>query len=363
MKKRFALFFVLALLLTLPACGSGEKAEMNEQIAVNKQAAVDDADLPEGDGAEDAYYYTGGEEAEVGNAANVGDAADTVTEPEGAANKKEKSTPSAYQNAEVKLIRRASLNLETQEFDAAVSGLEKLTANMGGYVESSSVNQGSYGSTYRSASYTIRVPSGKYSAFLNRVSGDKHCHLVDKDESTQDVGQEYFDTESRLKTLRTKLERLQALLKKADKMEDIIKLENAIGDTEYEIDQYTSTLKRYDSLVGYATFDITLEQVNAISDTDANPYGVRLRNAFVGGFLSFGRGMQSFSLWLAENLLVILLLVLIVLGIRYLLRRRRLRRQREGWTKPERRWNPFGKTIREDTPVTKSEPQDKDTET
>ena len=327
MKKRLAILFALTMLLILPACGRNGAAEQ-EPITVQKQATTEAAT------ADDAYYYAGDEEVGLAEGA----------EPGGAVNAEEKAAPSAYQNADVKLIRRASLNLETREFDAAVAGLEKVVERMGGYVESSSLNQGSYGSTYRSASYTIRVPSKKYSEFLNRVSADKHCHLVDKNESTEDVGQEYFDTESRLKTLRTKLERLQELLKQAKKMEDIIKLEDAIGNTEYEIDQYTSTLKRYDSLVGYATFDITLEQVNAISDTDANPYGVRLRNAFTSGFLSFGRGMQSFSLWLAEHILVILLLVLVILLVRYLLRRRRLKRQSEGRDGQRRQWKRFRKT-------------------
>ena len=71
--------------------------------------------------------------------------------------------------------------------------------------------------------------------------------MVSQSGSAEDVGQNYSDIELRLQTQRTKQERLLALLEKAATMEDIISLENALSETEYQIEQYTSDLKRYDS--------------------------------------------------------------------------------------------------------------------
>ncbi len=311
MKKRlFAWTLAIALVLSLTACGgsSYQSSGADRGMAKNSYAAEAGAVADE-----DAYYYDEPAEAEEYKADNgSGDS--------GGQN-------SAYQNAKVKLIRRASVRLETKEFDAAVRGLEKLVDELGGYVEESSVNQGGYGSTYRSASYTVRVPAGKYSDFLTRVSEEEHCHLASKDESTEDVGQQYFDTETRLKTLRTKLERLQDLLAQAKHMDDIITLEQAITDTEYEIERYSSTLNRYDSLIGYATFQVSIEQVVSISDTDTLTFGERLGNAFLGGLESFVEGVQEFLVWLVGHIFVLALLVVIVLLLRFFLRRRRIRRE------------------------------------
>ena len=45
---------------------------------------------------------------------------------------------------------------------------------------------------------------------------------------------------------------------KAETMEDIISLETALSDVEYEIEQLSSTLNRYDSLVSFATIRLDL---------------------------------------------------------------------------------------------------------
>ena len=330
MKKRFTVILLLSLLLCLTACGGSGNNAAGAQAAQDENAYQYDIEGPEAelattedDAMAEANAMTVGDETGIQKKVVKKKAVRKI-------NDDKESKPDAYHNNKVKLIRRATLSLETREFDAAVKGLEALVESQGGYIENSDLKQGSYGSTYRSASYTVRVPSAKYDAFLKGVSSDKRCHLVDKNESTEDVGQVYFDTETRLKTLRTKLKRLQELLKQAEKMEDIIELEDAIGNTEYEIDNYTSTLNRYDSLVGYSTFNISLTQVEAESDTNANPYGTRLVNAFRGGMRDFWHGIQNLLLWLAANVINLILLALLILLIRFLVRRVRAKKRAAG---------------------------------
>lgn len=296
MKKNriFALVLVLAMAFTLSACGSGSssKADRTTGAAAGFGAYEENAEY------EAAEY----------------DTTDVMELP----TQDSDATPSAYQNAEVKLIRRASLSLETKDFDAAQVGLEQLVKTVGGYIESSDLNQGSYGSSWRSVYYTIRVPADKYDTFLNGVHQTADCHLVSQNESTEDVGAAYFDAESHLATLKTKLERLQALLKDAKKMEDIITIESAISETEHSIEQYSSDLKRYDSLIGYATFNVSLEMVANLSDTDANPFTQRLKDAFVSGLSSFGEGVQGATLFVVGHILQILLWIAVVFGLRKL---------------------------------------------
>jgi hypothetical protein len=307
-RKLFAWMLALAFTLSLCGCG-GSTSSAGGGRAAEKNASFAAMDAA----AEDGYYYD--EVAEM--------------DADGDSGNSDAGQSSAYKNAKVKLIRRATVRLETKEFDAAVRGLESLVNELDGYIESSSLNQGGYGSTYRSASYTVRVPSGKYSDFLTRVSSEEHCHLTSKDESTEDVGQQYFDTETRLKTLRTKLERLQELLAQAKHMDDIITLEDAISSTEYEIDNYSSTLNRYDSLIGYSTFNVTIEQVVTISDTDTISFAQRLGNSFMGGLENFIDAIQEFLVWLVGNVFGIALFVVVILVIRFLFRRRKEKRDKK----------------------------------
>lgn len=296
MKKRLAIILSLVMLLSLAACGSS--------FDTSAGAVTQEADA-------DGYYYS----EKMAEAGEIDMVADTTASAE------DRGASSAYNRADVKLIRRAWLEVEALDFDTAVSSLESLVDSMDGYIESSSLYQGSYGSSYRSASYTVRIPSEQYDTFLARISDSADCHLTSKEETTEDVGTEYFDAETRLETLRTKMERLQKLLKEAEKMEDIISLEDAISETEYEIDQYTSTLNRYDSLIGYSTFEITIQQVSVPSDTDSLSFGQRMKNAFLSGCQAFRDGAQSAALWMAENVFGLLLMLAIVILAWRLLRR------------------------------------------
>lgn len=84
----------------------------------------------------------------------------------------------------------------------------------------------------------------------------------------EDISEAYYDTSGRLETQTIKLARLQALLAKADKMEDIITLESAISETEQAIDDLSGTLQHYDARVDYASVSISLREVKQLSDVE-----------------------------------------------------------------------------------------------
>ena len=238
MKKRLLPLF-LALLLSLSACGSSS-------------------------GGGDSSAAAGNVSADNGWAEAAMDAADTAGGADFSA---------VRRNA--KLILNADLSLETQDFEKSAADIEKMTAEAGGYIESS----GTYGDTgSRSANYTLRVPQEKFEQFYAQLG--ENMHVVSRSRSSEDVTEQYTDIETRLATLQTKHERLLSLLEKADKMEDIIALENALADCEYEIDSLTGSKRRYDDLVGFSTFYINLREVQTLTATaDGTGFGAQLTQA------------------------------------------------------------------------------------
>lgn len=238
MKKRLLPLF-LALLLSLSACGSSSGGTTNSAAA-------------------------GDSSADNGWAEAAMDAADTAGGADFSA---------VRRNA--KLILNADLSLETQDFEKSAADIEKMTAEAGGYIESS----GTYGDTgSRSANYTLRVPQEKFEQFYAQLG--ENMHVVSRSRSSEDVTEQYTDIETRLATLQTKHERLLSLLEKADKMEDIIALENALADCEYEIDSLTGSKRRYDDLVGFSTFYINLREVQTLTATaDGTGFGAQLSQA------------------------------------------------------------------------------------
>ena len=216
---------------------------------------------------------------------------------------------SVYQNADAKLIREANLSVQTTEFDQAAASLERLVTQAGGYFQSAAVYGGSYRdvNARRSGEYTIRVPAEQYEAFLTQT-GDLG-YVTYKNETTQNIGEQYYDTEARLKTQKTKQERLLSLLEKAETMEDIISLESALSDVEYEIEQLSSTLNRYDSLVGFSTIYLTLDEVYKVSQeigvTDS--LGSRMAAGFASSAAGLAEGFQDLLVWISYHVFGLLI--------------------------------------------------------
>ena len=225
--------------------------------------------------------------------------------------------------ANVKLIYRANIDMESTEFDAALQGLNELTERLGGYYETSELNNYS---SYRHGYYTVRLPSENFEAFCSAVGDLAQVNSLSR--SAEDVSEYYYDLESRLATQQTKLARLQELLKQAEDMEDIITLESAISDTELTIENLTGSLRKYDSRVGYATIHINLNEVYKLTEVEEPVigFGAKLGQAFRSGATGFVNGLQRFLLGLARGwigwLIFIVLVVAVILIVRKIKRRR-----------------------------------------
>ncbi|MBE6996461.1 MAG: DUF4349 domain-containing protein [Ruminococcaceae bacterium] len=222
--------------------------------------------------------------------------------------------------AEQKLIRTAWMEMETTEFDEASKGLARLTEDFGGYYETSTLTNRNSGSRW--ASYVIRIPAEEYTAFLNQMG--ELCHVTRQESNQEDISEAYYDTAGRLKTQQIKLERLQNLLAKAEFMEDIITIESAISETEWQIDNLSGTLRHYDSKVDYATVNVTLHEVYKLSNVDTVPatFGERLGDAFGDGVKDFVDGLEDLAVGFAYSWMWWLLVVVIaVLAIRAVRRR------------------------------------------
>lgn len=216
-----------------------------------------------------------------------------------------------------KFIITARMELETTAFDEAICGLETLTEEYGGWFENSSIANRKNGSRW--ADYVIRVSADRYEEFMNKA-GDL-CHETWREASSEEITEAYYDTQGRLKTQQIKLERLQELLAKAEAMEDIITIESAISETEWQIETLSGTLRHYDSQVEYATITITLSEVYKLSSVEEVPvsFGDRMGKAFTDGLRAFADNLENFAVGFAYSWMWWLLLAAaVVVAVRFL---------------------------------------------
>lgn len=215
----------------------------------------------------------------------------------------------------LKLVYTANMQLQTTDYDAAEASLSQLVASFDGYFENVRVNNnGIYSNySYKSGNYTIRIPAEKYTDFINSI-GDVY-HVVSLSQNVEDIGEQYFEVEGRLETLKTKRDRLNELLKTAGSLSDIIQLESELSNVEYEIDNYTTRLNHYDSLVGYSTVYVYVEEVIRPDEgivTD-NSFGARIKRAFTRGLETVADNCEYFVLWVVRNAVGIIIFAIVVI--------------------------------------------------
>ena len=300
MKKFIVILLALMLTLAMAACGGSAPSSGDAQAEESKGSGYGgfgNSFIAESDGA---GYETGAEPAEAAQE----DAGSAVI-----------GLPGSFNKENVKLIFTANMAVQTLDFDEAEKALYSMVEKAGGYFENITQDNGNYYSTddsYRYASYTVRVPSEKFSEFIDSVSGG--LHVVNMSQNAQDVGQAYFDTERRLETLKNKHDRLEALLSQASTMTDIIELETALSDTEYQIEQFTSDLQRYDSLIDYSTVYVSVEKVSEYSTavTEDLTFGQRLVKRIKQGAKDFGYGIGCFVEWLGYHIIQLAILAAVI---------------------------------------------------
>ena len=304
---------LLAVCLALTACGASSGS------SASSTAAYASPSMMKADFAPAAVAMT--EAATDDTAARVNSAAG-------------ESTP---MDSSRKIVRNAWLSLETKEFDTALSSLSALISEKGGYIESQSedgrsLRQSGYYS--RSASITARIPAEQLDAVISAAGG--FCNIVSRSTSSDDITDRYFDSEARLRSLELQEERLLDILSKAEKLDDVITLEQALSEVRYEIESLTASLRRMDSQVAYSTLNIDLSEVVDYQQPSIQPksFGERIAAAWSRSVERMGDIAEGLVLFAVEALPSILLfLVLPVLAILFIIRAvRRSRRAKRSKT-------------------------------
>lgn len=192
MRKYWLGIAVAGALAVLSGCGAGNssKSSANEMYVMETAAQTMAA-------AMDMEYAAAGMPME-GEAVSADTAAGVTS---GAASGSENQA--TVENGR-KLIKTASLEVETEQFEQLMTSLETQIKQIGGYIEDETVagNQLDWQGNpmMRWANMTVRVPKDRLDEFLNGV--ESAGNVVRRSENTQDVTLQYSDIESRKKTLK-----------------------------------------------------------------------------------------------------------------------------------------------------------------
>ncbi len=207
-----------------------------------------------------------------------------------------------------KIIKNGDLSIQTREFDTFLENLNRSILGVGGYVEASSINGNSYNrNRMRSADVTARIPADQLDDFCDQVSD--LGNVTYKNLYTRDVTLTYVDLESHLKALRTEQETLMELLRKAEKMEDIITIRARMTDVRYEIESYESTLRTYDDQIAYSSVHLSIQEVQREVAVEKESAGQEIARRFRENWEDVKEGAARLGIDFVSNLPTILVWV------------------------------------------------------
>lgn len=228
-----------------------------------------------------------------------------------------------------KIIYTANIELVVENFGSIPADVEALAKDFGGYVASSNVT-GSPGRPRR-GQWTIRVPVGRYDEFITAakqlaVKGQGEVRRMSSD--SQDVSEEYYDLESRIRNKKKQEERLLELLADATgKLEEVLSVERELARVREEIERMEGRKRVLDDLTTLTTIELSIDEIKDYVPEQALTYGARVRLAFSGSIETLVSTAKSVSIALivAAPWLVVLLVPLILLVLSVRIRRKRRR--------------------------------------
>lgn len=191
---------------------------------------------------------------------------------------------------EQKLIKRYRVTLETTEYDRTSSEISALVESYGGYFSSSSERGGGTSSGRRSSRYgefTVRIPAEKLDEFISELGGKGN--VISSNLTTDDITESYYSYQSRLDALALQEQRILDMMKKADSLDYLIKLEDKLSQIRSEINELNYKLKYYDKSVDYSYATISLCEVIEYTEESDVTFISRLGNAVKKTFVVFGK--------------------------------------------------------------------------
>ena len=152
------------------------------------------------------------------------------------------------------LILTANVALRAKDPWAISDRAQTIATGLGGDVMG--LSQSGSGDK-RSATLTLRVPAARFNDALRQLR-DLEAEVVSSNVDGKDVSDQFVDLQARLRAKQAEEQRYLALMARADKIDDILKLDNVLAQTRTQIEQLTGQVNSIKTRTQYATITVTV---------------------------------------------------------------------------------------------------------
>lgn len=211
---------------------------------------------------------------------------------------------------ERKLTKNGSIRFETSNLDKTKQLITNAVASLNGYISNDNTSESD---NRTENSLIVRIPADKADSLITVI--ESNASKIDyKSIDVQDVTEQFIDLDTRVRTKKEVETRYRELLARATSVEEMLKIEEQIGNIRTEIESAEGRLRYLSNQVQYSTLNVTFYEKN--SDFG---FWKKMGNAFSNGWNSL--------LWLfvgiANLWAIILLIATVVVAIAHLTKRKR----------------------------------------
>jgi hypothetical protein len=156
-----------------------------------------------------------------------------------------------------KIIYDAQIDLMVDSVDPIAQKVTSSVQNANGYIAEQNVT-GSPG-TLRSIHWRIRIPVEQFDSFVESVVS--LGELERNNRTSQDVSDQYYDIEARIKNKRVEEQTLNKILQeRSGKLEDVLKIEVELSRVRGEIEQLEGKIRVLENLSSLATLTLNVRE-------------------------------------------------------------------------------------------------------
>jgi hypothetical protein len=181
---------------------------------------------------------------------------------------------------ETKIIKTGTATIEVKDVTASADALKALAVQKGGYLSSSNIQKNTNNRLY--AMVVIRVPQAQFDSTMEGVKTVGTVKSIAT--SGQDVTEEYVDVQAQKTSYQNQLAQYNAIMKKADKIEDVIKIQAQINLVQTALDRIEGRIRYLDSRIDLSTITVNLQEPEPVGGETGHSF-ITAINEGIAGFL------------------------------------------------------------------------------
>jgi len=188
------------------------------------------------------------------------------------------------------IVRTGDMSLIVGDVVKTRDEIVQLAVRLGGWVVESNI----YGEEEEKTGYiSIRVPADKFDQAITELRG-LAVRVISESTSSQDITEEYVDLQSRLRNAEATESQYLALLEKAVKVEDALKVYEALTQIRYEIEQIKGRMQYLERTSAMSQISVNLSPVATAKPLVSPAWSAKeAAKSAIRGLTTFGQGLGT----------------------------------------------------------------------